>query len=83
MTLFNPNKLVGLTIEAVGTLEKDELDTLGWYHESAPVVLRLNNGSWLLVARDEELNGPGELFLLTKKDMKLVYWNRDDFIPVV
>jgi hypothetical protein len=59
--------LKGKTIVEVFYMSETEADeSFGWY--SRPVVMRLNDGTELIVSADDEGNDGGSLFYTTEKE---------------
>lgn len=58
----------GRTIVKVRQMTPQEMEDESWENESTkPTVLELDNGTLLYPSRDDEGNGPGNLFGKTKK----------------
>ena len=56
------DKLVGCTIMGVMEMGKGSMRNLGWDGENAPICIALSTGAVIFASRDEEMNGPGEMF---------------------
>ena len=52
--------LLGKTITKVEYMPEDEAEQFGWDHR--PIILRLNDGSYLWPSMDDEGNNGGALF---------------------
>jgi len=52
--------LVGRTIVSVRLLDAAEREGLAWY--LSPIVIELDDGSYLMPSKDSEGNAPGSLF---------------------
>ena len=59
-TKYAEDRLKGRTILACRYLSKEEADGLGWYHR--PVVIILDDGTFVFPSRDDEGNDGGAMF---------------------
>jgi hypothetical protein len=68
--------LLGKRIVALRKLTKQELDDEGWEPSSHNqcVALVLDDGTILFASKDEEGNGPGEIFTRTKDGTTGMLW---------
>lgn len=56
---------------------KREINELGWDDgDGRPIVIDFDKGFSLVASRDEEGNGPGEFFALTKEEIFLFTYPR-------
>ena len=73
--------LIGQKIVEVSPAKDEHFDVIGWDEEAENyVAIYLENGAVLLASRDEEGNGPGEIFCLTRKGLGK-NWNVLSLLP--
>lgn len=65
------NMLVGRTIKSMRRLTNEEMNTLGWTQR--PMVLFLDDGSFILPQRDDEANDGGVLYVQSKNACSTIY----------
>jgi hypothetical protein len=58
--------LKGRTIASVRYMSKEEAD--GFYWDKRPLILHLDNGTMLIMSKDDEGNDGGALFYQTRND---------------
>lgn len=62
--------LIGKRIVKVKYMSSKEADSYGWYN--CPILIGLEDGSWLVPQSDDEANDGGVIALSTKKDYKIL-----------
>jgi len=63
------NQLVGKRIVGVRYMTKEESWHFGWTHR--PLVITLDDGSWIMPSRDDEGNDGGALFTSDREESVL------------
>lgn len=69
------SELEGRTIKTVRAMTRQELEAEGWTEDrhGARIALVLDNGTVLYPSRDDEGNGPGALFGVTKDGKTIAF----------
>jgi hypothetical protein len=63
-------KLVGKKISSIRYMTKDECEALG-FHKSS-VIIRLDDGTWLIPIADDEMNDGGSLYTISKGEENII-----------
>lgn len=62
--------LVGKTIESIRYMSEEEMTRFMW--DSRPLIIILNDGTFLIPQRDDEGNDAGAIALINKSDYVLI-----------
>lgn len=62
--------LIGKTIKHIRYMKDEEMQMFGW--DSRPIILLLNDGTFIIPQRDDEGNDGGAIALVNKKKYTLI-----------
>jgi hypothetical protein len=63
-------QLVGKKIASLRYMTKDECEVLG-FHKSS-IIIRLDDGTWLIPIADDEMNDGGSLYTIGKGEENII-----------